>query len=52
MGLGFDLTLFLLSVAAYELAVIGVLPVIVQYVVLLVWALIIFFAVYRLLLRR
>lgn len=52
VGLGFDLTLFLLSVAAYELAVIGVLPVIVQYVVLLVWALIIFFAVYRLLLRR
>ena len=51
-GLGFDVTLFLLSIAAYELGVIGVLPQIVTYAVLFVWAAIVFIALYRLVLRR
>jgi hypothetical protein len=51
-GLGFDVILLLLSVAAYELSVLGLLPIIVGYAVLFVWALIVFFAFYRLVLRR
>ena len=51
-GLGFDVTLFLLSIAVYELGVLGYLPAIATYAVLVVWAFIVFIAFYRLVLRR
>lgn len=51
-GLSFEAILFLISILAYELAVIGFLPPIIEIAVMLVWALIIVFAFYKFILRR